>query len=265
MSSINYFTPAQIDKIIDYLAFARIKADLELVPKYPYFSGKPFPLGRCCEIRDAVYQLIISDIKSNHSHEGLSLLINYMKQGHSLNKIWGGLRNAYFQNAFQIGDYYLDVSNDTVNPNKPRIEILPMAESGFAEITDFETFVDIGQRYWQVQMYKNSVCASLAPYMPILCVEPNGQSWLAVNDYTIAFSRQSQFEKAKQILQKLPEPSQSIKSRWQALLTQNSNRYLNNQLSPEAYCNKYKADGLDKDENFRNDIVKAFISLKKIV
>ncbi|WP_143871388.1 hypothetical protein [Catenovulum sediminis] len=148
MSSTNYFTPTQIEKIVDYLAFARVKADLELVPKYPFFSGKPFPLGRCCEIRDAVYQLIVNDIKSNHSHEGLLLLINYMKQGHSLDKIWGGLRNLYFQNALQIGDYYLDVSNDTVNPNKPRVEVLPFSESGFAEITDFDTFVDIGQRYW---------------------------------------------------------------------------------------------------------------------
>ncbi|WP_016957661.1 hypothetical protein [Catenovulum agarivorans] len=265
MSSTTYFNQTQIDEIVAYLALTRIKADLELVPKYQYFSGKPFPLGRCLEIRDAVYQLMIEDIKSNKPYEGLSLLINYMKTGFSLNKIWGGLRNSYFQNAMQIGDYYLDVSNDTVNPNKPRVEVLPMVESGFADITDFETFVDIGQRYWQVQMYKNSVCSSLAPFMPILCVEKNGQSWLAVNDYTIAFSRESKFEKAQNILQKLPEPPKAVQQKWQAVVEQSTNQNIQNKTSPESYCTQYKRAALHQDENFRNEIVKAFMTLQKIV
>ncbi|MER2492259.1 hypothetical protein [Catenovulum sediminis] len=265
MSSTDYFNQTQVDEIVAYLASTRIKADLELVPKYPYFSGKPFPLGRCLEIRDAVYQLMIEDIKSNKPYEGLSLLINYMKTGSSLNKIWGGLRNSYFQNALQIGDYYLDVSNDTVNPNKPRVEVLPMAESGFTEITNFETFVDIGQHYWQVQMFKNTVCPSIAPFMPILCVEKNGQSWLAVNDYTIAFSRESQFDKAKKILQQLPEPPKTVQQKWQVIIKQSSNQHLHNNTSPENYCTQYKKAGLHKDENFRNEIVRAFMSLKKVV
>jgi hypothetical protein len=51
-------TEQQHTELTEYLAHLRIKADIDLIKGYPDFSGKPYPLGRCKEIRNAVFKLL---------------------------------------------------------------------------------------------------------------------------------------------------------------------------------------------------------------
>jgi hypothetical protein len=54
-------------------------------PKYPYFSGKPYPIGRCREIRDKVFELLsLALIQPKTS--GIKTLMAYIQQGNRLQK-----------------------------------------------------------------------------------------------------------------------------------------------------------------------------------
>ncbi|MCU4677036.1 hypothetical protein N7931_15490 [Catenovulum sp. 2E275] len=253
-----------LTEVITDLVQLRIKADLTLLPKYPTFGKKIYPLGRCLEIRDEVFELLKTELQQPKT-AGLIALTQYIKQGNELTKIWGGLRDLYFQNAMKVGEYYIDVSNDTVNPNKPRVEVLLYRDAGFKPIEDFEYFCEIAEKYWHVKLFKNSVCSSLAPFMPVLCVDNNNKSWLAANDIMIQLARASQFIKSEQILNQLAEPSEQIKLNWQAQLKQANKPDLNNKMSPQAYCQLYREQKLDQNLAFRNQMVSQFISINKPV
>ncbi len=62
------WTSEQIESVTKALADLRLLVDLELAPRYPHFNHKPYPLGRCKEIRDAVFTLI-----QKNYHKPLSL------------------------------------------------------------------------------------------------------------------------------------------------------------------------------------------------
>lgn len=263
-SLLNKNFSSYLPDVIDDLAKLRLKADLTLLPNHPYFSDKPYPLGRCREIRDHVFKLLLQELKKPKTL-GIKVIVEYLNQGHSLTKIWGGLRDMYFQNAIHLGEYYIDVSNDTVNPNKPRIEIALMKNSGFSEITDFEKFAQIAKVYWEVDVYSNSVCSSLAPFMPILCVDRQGKSWIATNDAMLKVAQESAFKKSERIINALPTPSEKILAKWQAFLDEQDIQCLNNNASAEAYCQQYREDSLHQNIAFRNTMVEAFMKINRPV
>ncbi len=80
------------------------------------------------------------------------------------------LRDRYFQTALQFGGLYVDVSNDTVIVTKPKIEILPMEDSGLVAVSGAAHFSRIAETYWGVQVYANHALPSLAPMLPMIAV-----------------------------------------------------------------------------------------------
>ncbi|MEZ7204684.1 hypothetical protein [Pseudoalteromonas sp. DY56-GL79] len=258
-------TQQEIDLLAFELANLRLKADLTLAPKYSYFSDKPYPLGRCLEIRDEMFKLVTTELKQNS--ERLSVLRNYMlKENAELKKVWGSLRDEYFQNAMLVGDWYIDTANDTVNANKPRVEIKPIAQSGFSAITNFEQFVKIARAYWQVEVFKNTAFPAIAPYLPLICVNATGATWLAAaNDDMIKVATNSEFKLSEQILCQLPEPNSVIVSRWQQTLTgvDALDDILLQTGKPEGFCQLYRAAEKAADLAFRDRVVRAYMSLPK--
>ena len=89
--------------------------------------------------------------------------------------VWGALRDRYFQNAVQLGALYVDVSNDTVDARKAKVEILPMKESGLALVRDAAHFVRIASGYWDMAFYANTALPSLAPVFPMIAVDRKGR------------------------------------------------------------------------------------------
>ncbi|MEI5640816.1 MULTISPECIES: hypothetical protein [unclassified Pseudoalteromonas] len=255
----------EIDLLAHELANIRLQADLKLAVKIPSFAGKPYPLGRCLEVRDEMYKRIVAVLKQNNAQ--LAPLREYMQQENAeLKKVWGSLRDEYFQNALIVGDWYIDTANDTVNANKPRVEIKPLAISGFAAITSFEQFVTIAKSYWQVEVYKNTVFPAISPYLPLICVDTKGATWLAAaNDDMIKVASNSDFLLSEQILKQLPEPDASIASRWRATL--NTVKSLDEILlqtgSPEGFCQLYRSAQKAQDMAFRDRVVRAYMSLPK--
>lgn len=252
----------QINAIIADLAKLRLMVDLELMVKYPYLGSKIYPLGRCREIRDAVFERLAEKLPSA-TEPGLVLIRERLAQGLVLRKIWGALRGVYFQNAMAMGDWYLDVSNDTVNPNKPRIEVMPLAASGFAEITSFEQFVSVAEQYWQVTVYRNDICPALAPYLPLLFIAKCGTSWLGdATDQMLQVATGSQFKASEQVLSNLPAAPHEAQVGWRHALTAiDHHEFLHQAGDAIGFCQRYREQGWHLNPQLRDHAVMAFLKL----
>ncbi|WP_231102265.1 hypothetical protein [Pseudoalteromonas luteoviolacea] len=246
-----------------YLAELRLYVDAKLAVEHPYFADKPYPLGRCKEIRNAMHQMLQQQLNVSPLPEPLKVLRSNKTINCELKPVWGSLRDEYFQNALTWRDWYIDTANDTVNPNKPRVEILKLQQSGFSAITSFEQFCLIARKYWQVSIYKNDIYPALAPFLPLLCVNEKGACWLgAANDDMIALARHSQFTLSERILTKLPSIPSTLKQRWYAHYSYLKNPLLEqHSLDPEEFCQRYRNEQKDQDLYFRDEVVKSYLHL----
>ncbi|MBQ4839207.1 hypothetical protein [Pseudoalteromonas luteoviolacea] len=244
-----------------YLAELRLIVDLRLTAQYPYFSDKPYPLGRCKEIRNAMLELLQSRLAMPSLSAPLQILKNELNLGQTLKPAWGSLRDEYFQNAILLGDWYIDTANDTVNPNKPRVEIVKLEHSGFSAISSFEQFCLIARKYWQVTIYKNDIYPALAPYIPLVCVNSLGTSWLAAaNDDMIALARKSCFVLSERILNELPSTPISLKQHWYQRYSDKTAHLLSDTAHSAAeFCQLYRERHKESDLLFRDEVVKAYL------
>lgn len=154
--------------------------------------GKRYPEGFCQEITLGVKEVLQKELPTAKT-PGLSALRDFIAQGGLAKRIWGNLRNQYFQNAFQFGSLYVDVANDTVTVTKPKVEILPLAKARMFPIADYDGYADVAEKYWQGQVYPNRVLPELAVMFPLFLVMPNGKLALHANYQTILY-RNMQFD-----------------------------------------------------------------------
>lgn len=138
-----------------------------------YWKLSQYPVNCCLEIVYFMMNLMVKKPVTD-SAKGLLALRELHKKGFPFKVVWGALRGQYFQNAIQAGNYYIDVANDTVNPNKDNVEILPLHQSGFKNIDTFHEFADIGEQYWKCRMVPNVFFPNLAPFLPIVTFFDNG-------------------------------------------------------------------------------------------
>ncbi len=134
------------------LRAVRRQLDPELERQQPTKLGKPYPLGQCLEIAEAVQKRLRTVVKESLSPDaaaGLCALQAFQRAGGDFRQVWGDLRGQYFQNAFQVGTLYIDVANDTVIPTKPKVEILPFDQAQFIPVRSHRHFSQIARSYWQ--------------------------------------------------------------------------------------------------------------------
>ena len=101
--------------------------------------GKPYPLGQCLEISLAAkhhLRELNPATLTGEAAQGHAALAAFLACGGHMHQVWGDLRGEYFQNAFLAGTLYIDVSNDTVVPTKPPVEILPFAQVRLSPVAD---------------------------------------------------------------------------------------------------------------------------------
>ena len=147
-----------------------VKSGALALPRRRY----PFPKGYCREITDAVLHRLTRRIAAPDTPAAVALAA-FVREGGRLGPIWGDLRGRYFQNAVQIGDLYVDVANDTVDITKPKVEILPLDESGLRDISDIGHFASIAGLYWGGAVWANTVFPRLAPVFPVIHAGPDGR------------------------------------------------------------------------------------------
>ncbi|MCZ2721254.1 hypothetical protein O1D97_06245 [Marinomonas sp. 15G1-11] len=258
------FSPEQIDLIIQDLAYLRLIADVELLPKYPHFDGKHYPLGRCKEIRDKVFTLL-QECLSKTQKPGLSLIREQIQKGATLRTQWGSLRDEYFQNAIVFENWYIDVSNDTVNPNKPRVEILPLIDANFSIISSFEQFVKVARSYWNVKIYQNNIFPALSPFMPLFYVNRQGRGRIGYASHDcLALAMNSHFFASESVLSTLPQLPEDVVNKWRTILNElPHNDFLHSQGDPLSYCKQYRKEERYLDKEFYDKALSAYFQLQK--
>ncbi|WP_304275587.1 hypothetical protein [Caulobacter segnis] len=188
----------------------RAETDREIASNALARRGKPYPYGYCLEIaQDVVKKLRVRNAGAR-SPAGRALGA-FLKHGGVGTVVWGVLRGRYFQNAIQLGSLYVDVANDSVDPLKPKVEIMPMAESGLEQVRDVAHFAEFANLYWGVQCYANTALPALAPLFPLINVDPSGLVLLASKGaYMGRLLASDGFQKSESWLSTAPEPPPEV-------------------------------------------------------
>lgn len=182
----------------------RAETDACLTPGAKIRRGKAYPYGYCHEITVDVIDRLRCAAARRRS-PGERALDAYFRRGGRATLIWGALRGLYFQNAIRFGPLYVDVSNDTVDVNKPKVEIMPLDEAGFTLVRDGAHFAEIAARYWDVRVYTNTALPALAPLFPILIVDRDGHVLLqSKTGYMMRLFGSDGFQRAEDWLRQGP-------------------------------------------------------------
>lgn len=171
-----FLIPAKAEIEASLLAI-RAELDASFGVSTPQIYGKPYPQGFCLEITREVMALLRKRLERPVS-PGERAIKAFLQNGGEGRRVWGVLREQFFQNAMQFGGLYIDVANDSVDINKPKVEILPMEESGFVLVRGPAHYAAIAERYWGARLYANHALPSLAPMFPLICVNKRGVAGL---------------------------------------------------------------------------------------
>lgn len=234
----------------DLFLALRAETDQALGRNAPALYGKPYPYGYCLEITKDVQARLSARLKQPR-HPGERAIKAYLNCGGAGRRVWGALRERFFQNAFHIGGLYIDVSNDTVDVNKPKVEILPMAQSGLEAIRDAAHFARIAEPYWGVTFYANLALPSLAPLFPMVGVDGRGKVRLHSDiRYMVNLFRSSRFTLSERWLEQGAAPPAAVVDALRSrcppdLLAANPGASLDAALQS---CRSARAEGLALDD-----------------
>lgn len=204
------FLIPSLKKIYDYLYALRDEMDPALYARYTMAYGKEYPLGCCLEITDTVRQELVRRLQKPQLPAERALHA-FFKAGGIMRPIWGALRGQFFQNATQIGTLYVDVSNDTVTVTKPKVEILPIDQSGLEAIRDLHHYRDVARLYWNCEIMANHAVPALAPLMPMMGVRPGEAAQLMPPlDYMTALVMRDRFQMSEAWLRDVPSPAPEV-------------------------------------------------------
>ena len=249
----------------EYFLQLRGETDAKLSGILGAIADNPYPFGRCEEITSDVAGRMAKYINHRH-HCAEQAIYDFAAAGGIIRRVWGELRGLYFQNAMQFGGLYVDVANDSVVVSKPKIEILPLQESGLQSIRDPEHFASIAQTYWGAAVYANHAIPALAPLLPMISVRPDGKSRLqSACDYMIDLMRQDGFRQAENWLRYGPAPNKEIVT---AMVERApfDLRPLTSDGRAESIiaCRRTRRAGLHRDVHWRNARVADFLRLHAV-
>lgn len=138
-----------------------------------------YPLGCCKPIRDHGLGRLLEPAADDGERPAFRAVGGFRAAGGIVKGVWGVQKGIYFQNAIQIGDLWCDLANDTVDVKRPAVELCPLAEARFEELSSFEQFAQVAACYWGQEAYPNYLFPELAAVLPVILVSPAGTMRLA--------------------------------------------------------------------------------------
>lgn len=186
--SARHLTP-KIAEILHRVAAFRSAVDDELEPRaikaranrqpaeiYGDRDWSRYPIGFCRPIRDGVLQRMCAD----------AFFQELIRRGLVLKPVFILLQGRYFQNAIQLGNLYLDAANDTVFPDKPKLDWAPIERVDFENLESWSRFAAVARRYLGITLYPNLVFPLAFPAAPFLAIRPNGRIEFLLVQHQIA-------------------------------------------------------------------------------
>jgi hypothetical protein len=142
---------------------AQASVDSSAVPGELRLSA--YPVGFCLPIRDQVWERALGDpfVQEAIGRETV------------VRKIFVLLKGRYFQNAVQLGNLYIDVANDTVWPDKPKIEWAELERVPYENVDRWAPLAAVARRYLNVELYPNFLFPLAFPVAPFFAIRPSGR------------------------------------------------------------------------------------------
>ncbi|WAC18310.1 hypothetical protein OVA24_13810 [Luteolibacter sp. SL250] len=146
------------DELFGRFMELRKQADRDLghLPQYPW--------GQCETITRRVRSLAI----------GKEWMKEWTDLGIRPRRIYGILKDLYFQNAIQLGPLYIDPANNTVNVTIPPVEILPASKVLWCNLSDPAEYRRVARRYLNLAIYPNTCLPVLFPFIPFIAINAEG-------------------------------------------------------------------------------------------
>lgn len=138
-----------------------------------------YPIGFCKPIRDYALARMLDEHAAHQHQPALMEIAAFRAAGGTVKGVWGVQKGIYFQNAIQIGDLWCDLANDTVDRHRAAVEVCPMPEALFEELTSFEQFAEVAACYWGQTAYPNHLFPAISAVLPVILVDAGNRMRLA--------------------------------------------------------------------------------------
>lgn len=174
--SERYLIP-KLNAVLERMAVFRQEVDDSYAPKiakarqantpgvYGEIQMRNYPIGFCKQIREGVLARMLTD----------PLIQDLVLKGLTLRRVFIFLKGIYFQNAIQLGNYYLDAANDTVFTNKPKLDWAPIDQLDFENLNSWSRFATVAKTYLKIEIYPNLLFPLAFPASPFFAIRPNGR------------------------------------------------------------------------------------------
>ena len=215
-----------------------------------------YPTGYCEDIRNGLFDLL-----KKHP-----FVIKAEQKGIIFRKVYIILNDSYFQNGIQLGNLWIDVANDTVNPKEARIYYKNLSDLMYENLSDYDTYYTVLEKYLHLSVYPNTLFPNIAPRFPVFALDTEGvchvlnhQEIILYKDILEQFSLSDQFFKGCFAQRQLPtvyqelitkqlspiyKEQRGLKKLLHIAMDSNSN-LLEKQLSEELFETAIKQETLD--------------------
>lgn len=254
--------------------FLHLRAGLdETLPRaQPVKQGRPYPLGQCLEISLAAQRrlaVLNSAALPPAAAAGHAALVAFLGQGGDARLVWGDLRGTYFQNALLFGTLYVDVANDTVVPDKPKVEIKPLASADFRPVEDFAHYARLAASYWRARILPNHVLPALAPYCPLIVATPGAKVRIEpTSNYMIALTQARRFRPSEAALDAAPMAA-GLCALLAARLDRSTQPVARDPAEGRAaaldYCRRYREAGRNDRDAHRQALVASLVEVNDLL
>ena len=182
-----------IDELMDLIILSRKEFDREYLALNSSDSGlgsamygeidiNHYPIGHCSIIRDGVFEKISKS----------AMVEDLLEKGVLFKHLFVILDANYTQNAIQLGNLFIDVANDTVNPKKEAVYCEAIEDIDFENLDDYQSYYEMVESYLNIKLYPNRYIPQIADIFPMIALDCEGQCSLFMHQEIILYKDISQ-------------------------------------------------------------------------
>lgn len=177
-----------IDELMDLIILSRIEFDREYLELNSSNGGSAnaiygeidihhYPVGHCSIIRDGVFEMM----KKSDVVESL------IEKGILFKQLFVILDGSYTQNAIQLGNLFIDVANDTVNPKKEAVYCEAIEDINFENLKEYNSYYEMVENYLNLKLYPNLYLPKIADIFPMIALDVEGRCTLFMQQEVILY------------------------------------------------------------------------------
>lgn len=182
-----------IDELMDLIILFRKKFDREYLELnqshdssenaiYGKIDINHYPVGHCSIIRDGVFEKMIES----------DIIKSLLEKGVLFKHLFVILDDSYTQNAIQLGNLFIDVANDTVNPKKEAVYCELIEDIDFENLEEYNSYYEMVENYLNLKLYPNLYLPKIADIFPMIALDAEGRCSLFMQQEIILYKDISQ-------------------------------------------------------------------------